>query len=200
GREEPTPEQAEGAARPPRSPLRARAREAAGRARRDAPLTDRLGRARGEDPDLQLPRESRHRSPDQAHGPPARPGAPGCARRVHGRTRCGGPPPRARRVTVRDALADTERRLAAAGIETPRVDAEWLVAHVLGVSRSDVHAHDELDGSALESLVARREHREPLAYVLGDWGFRRLTLKTDARALVPRPETEVLVERALALI
>ena len=103
-------------------------------------------------------------------------------------------------MTVRDALADTERRLAAAGIETPRVDAEWLVAHVLGVSRSDVHAHDELDGSALESLVARREHREPLAYVLGDWGFRRLTLKTDARALVPRPETEVLVERALALI
>ena len=54
-----------------------------------------------------------------------------------------------------------------------------------------------MDG--LEPLLARRESREPLAYVLGEWGFRRLTLKTDARALVPRPETEVLVERALAL-
>ncbi len=53
--------------------------------------------------------------------------------------------------------------------------------------------------TALEPLLVRREAREPLAYVLGDWGFRRLTLRTDARALVPRPETEVLVERALAL-
>jgi release factor glutamine methyltransferase len=103
-------------------------------------------------------------------------------------------------VTVRDALADTEQRLAAAGIDTPRVDAEWLVAHVLGVSRTDIHTRDELDGHALEPLVARRERREPLPYVLGEWGFRRLTLTTDRRALVPRPETEVLVERALALI
>ena len=55
-----------------------------------------------------------------------------------------------------------------------------------------------MDG--LEPLLARREAREPLAYVLGEWGFRRLTLKTDARALVPRPETETLVERALALV
>jgi len=91
------------------------------------------------------------------------------------------------------------RRLAAAGVETPRVDAEWLVAHVLGTTRSGLVARldDEVDG--LEPLLARREAREPLAYVLGEWGFRRLTLKTDARALVPRPETETLVERAVAL-
>jgi release factor glutamine methyltransferase len=84
-------------------------------------------------------------------------------------------------------------------VETPRVDAEWLVAHLLGTTRSGVHVRlgDEVDG--LEPLLARRERREPLAYVLGEWGFRRLTLKTDARALVPRPETETLVERALAL-
>jgi release factor glutamine methyltransferase len=49
-------------------------------------------------------------------------------------------------------------------------------------------------------LVERRGKREPLAYVLGDWGFRGLTLKTDSRALVPRPETEMVVERALAAI
>jgi release factor glutamine methyltransferase len=102
-------------------------------------------------------------------------------------------------VTAREALAEAEQRLAAAGVDTPRVDAEWLVAHLLGTTRSGLAARldDEVDG--LEPLLARRESREPLAYVLGEWGFRRLTLKTDARALVPRPETETLVERALAL-
>ena len=102
-------------------------------------------------------------------------------------------------MTAREALAEAERRLAAAGVETPRVDSEWLVARLLGTTRSGLAARldDEVDG--LEPLLARREAREPLAYVLGDWGFRRLTLKTDARALVPRPETETLVERALAL-
>ena len=102
-------------------------------------------------------------------------------------------------MTARDALGEAEQRLAAVGVETPRVDAEWLVAHLLGTSRSGLAARldDEIDG--LEPLLVRREAREPLAYVLGEWGFRRLTLKTDARALVPRPETETLVERALAL-
>jgi release factor glutamine methyltransferase len=103
-------------------------------------------------------------------------------------------------VTVREAIADAERRLAAAGVDTPRVDAELLVAHVLGVSRTQLYADLDREVDGLEPLLARRESREPLAYVLGDWGFRRLTLKTDARALVPRPETEVVVERALALI
>jgi release factor glutamine methyltransferase len=102
-------------------------------------------------------------------------------------------------VTAREAVGVAERRLAAAGVESPRVDAEWLVAHLLGTTRSGLAAHidDEVEG--LEPLLLRREAREPLAYVLGEWGFRRLTLKTDARALVPRPETETLVERALAL-
>jgi release factor glutamine methyltransferase len=103
-------------------------------------------------------------------------------------------------VTAREALGEAERRLTAAGVETPRVDAEWLVAHLLGTTRSGLATRldDEVDG--LEPLLARREAREPLAYVLGEWGFRRLTLKTDPRALVPRPETETLVERALALV
>ena len=48
-----------------------------------------------------------------------------------------------------------------------------------------------------DANVSRREQREPLAYILGEWGFRRLTLKTDPRALIPRPETEIVVERAL---
>src|SRR5207248_11645187 len=94
-----------------------------------------------------------------------------------------------------------ERRLASAGIDAPRVDAELLLAHVAGTTRSGLYADldREVDGS-WEQLLERRAAREPLAYVLGEWGFRRLTLKTDPRALVPRPETETLVERALALI
>lgn len=103
-------------------------------------------------------------------------------------------------MTAREAIAEAERRFATAGIDTPRVDAELVVAHVLGVSRTQLYADLDREVDGLEPLVARREGREPLAYVLGEWGFRRLTLKTDARALVPRPETEVVVERALALL
>jgi release factor glutamine methyltransferase len=88
--------------------------------------------------------------------------------------------------------------LAEHGVEAPRVDAEWIVAHVSGVSRSAVAvADDDVDERAVERLVRRRAAREPLAYVLGEWGFRRLTLRCDPRALVPRPETELLVERCL---
>jgi release factor glutamine methyltransferase len=102
-------------------------------------------------------------------------------------------------------LAETTVRLEAAGLESPRVDAEVLLAHVLGVSRSALRADlaEELraeDVAALEELVARRERREPLAYVLGEWGFRRLTLAVDRRVLVPRPETEIVVERCLVFL
>jgi release factor glutamine methyltransferase len=107
---------------------------------------------------------------------------------------------------VRPALA-VERvaaTLAEAGVPDPRVDAEILVADVHGVPRSALFVpNGELSAGALgrlEALVARRRRREPLQYVLGEWGFRRLTLAVDRRALIPRPETEVLVERCLALV
>jgi release factor glutamine methyltransferase len=104
-------------------------------------------------------------------------------------------------VTVRDALALAESELAAAGVETPRVDAELLLAHVLGTSRTGVYAQaDTQVPGTWHVLLGRRMEREPLAYVLGEWGFRRLVLKTDARALVPRPETEIVVERCLELL
>jgi release factor glutamine methyltransferase len=91
--------------------------------------------------------------------------------------------------------------LAEPGIETARVAAEWSVAHVLGVTRSELVAENsEVDDSAVWPLVERRALREPLAYVLGEWDFRRLTLRCDARALVPRPETETVVERCLELL
>jgi release factor glutamine methyltransferase len=101
-----------------------------------------------------------------------------------------------------DVLRSVEARLARAGVDTPRVDAEILLAHVLGTTRSALLAGDaepsEEQSRELERLVARRERREPLAYVVGEWGFRRLTLTVDPRVLVPRPETEVVVERCLA--
>jgi release factor glutamine methyltransferase len=107
--------------------------------------------------------------------------------------------------SARVVLEDVVRRLGVAGCESPRVDAELLLAHVLRRSRSALRSElDFVPGdesrAELEALVARRELREPLAYVLGEWGFRRLTLCIDARVLVPRAETEVVVERCLALI
>lgn len=108
-------------------------------------------------------------------------------------------------MTVGEALASATERLRTAGCESPLVDAELILAHVLGRPRSRVRAEigrelaaDEL--ADLEGCVARRELREPLAYVLGEWGFRRLMLEVDSRVLVPRPETEVVVERCLARI
>jgi release factor glutamine methyltransferase len=104
-------------------------------------------------------------------------------------------------VTVREALRAAEERLARAGVDSPRLDAELLLAHALGVTRTQLFAApDDEAPTGFEPLLARREAREPLAYVLGEWGFRRLTLTTDRRALVPRPETEIVVERCLALL
>jgi release factor glutamine methyltransferase len=106
-------------------------------------------------------------------------------------------------MTLGDALARASSRLAEAGIESARLEAELLLAKACDdCARALLYA--ELDRelnaeqeAAFERNVARRVTREPLAYVLGEWGFRRLTLKTDRRALIPRPETEVVVERAL---
>lgn len=105
-------------------------------------------------------------------------------------------------MTPLQAVRRVARELGEAGVPSPRVDAELLVSHVLGLTRSQLYACDAAlgDGESdrLRALVERRRAREPLAYVLGEWGFRRLTLRVDGRALVPRPETEVVVERCLA--
>jgi release factor glutamine methyltransferase len=108
-------------------------------------------------------------------------------------------------LTIRDVLRRSAEYLERKGVDSPRLDAERLLAHALGLTRLELYTeHDRpLTGPELavaRALVERRGAREPLAYVLGEWGFRKLVLKTDARALVPRPETEVLVDRALALL
>jgi release factor glutamine methyltransferase len=106
-------------------------------------------------------------------------------------------------MTLGDALAAATARLAEAGIESARLEAELLLARACDdCARALLYAelNRELtpeQESAFEANVIRRVQREPLAYILGEWGFRRLTLKTDRRALIPRPETEIVVERAL---
>ncbi len=108
-------------------------------------------------------------------------------------------------MTVGEALDAATDYLASHGVERPRLDAELLLARALGLTRLDLYTQHDRPLTAAERATARepvrrRGAREPLAYVLGDWGFRRLTLRTDRRALVPRPETEVVVDRCLALL
>ena len=106
-------------------------------------------------------------------------------------------------MTVGEALAHGTHVLAEAGIDTARLEAELLLARACDdCARALLYMElrRELTPEAeegYEALLERRARREPLAYILGHWGFRRLTLKTDQRALVPRQETEIVVERAL---
>ena len=108
-------------------------------------------------------------------------------------------------MTVGEVVKASTDFLARKDVPSPRVDAEHLVAHALGITRLDLYLQydrpltDE-ETAACRELVRRRGTREPLAYILGEWGFRRLMLNVDSRALIPRPETEVVVERCLALL
>jgi release factor glutamine methyltransferase len=105
---------------------------------------------------------------------------------------------------LRDALEAAVTALSAAGCSTPRLDAEVLIADALGADRSVVHAAPDLaikggDARVIGERVRRRVAREPVAYILGRRGFRRIELLVDSRVLIPRPETELLVEAALEL-
>jgi len=105
---------------------------------------------------------------------------------------------------VRDALARGCADLARAGCETPRLDAEVLLAFVLGVERARLvlDASEPLPADALErygEVIARRSRREPVAYITGVKEFRRISLGVAPRVLIPRPETELLVEVGLGL-
>ena len=103
--------------------------------------------------------------------------------------------------TIDALLRDAVERLRIAGVETPRLDAEVLLANVLGIDRAGVIAHSEApvgDSAAarFSEAIVRREAGEPVAYVRGVREFLGLAFATDRRALVPRPETERLVELA----
>jgi release factor glutamine methyltransferase len=102
---------------------------------------------------------------------------------------------------LRDAVTEAVETLEAAGVDTPRLDAELLLAAVLGVDRAALYADPQagLDMDAalsFDDMLRRRVRREPVAYILGRAHFRALELVVDHRVLIPRPETELLVELA----
>jgi len=107
-------------------------------------------------------------------------------------------------VPVREALDSAVIAIAAAGSDTPRLDAELLLAHALGTDRTSLFLDPArtVTGPAVQAFqgfVRRRSAlREPVAYILGSKGFRRIELCVDARVLIPRPGTETLVEAAVA--
>lgn len=102
-----------------------------------------------------------------------------------------------------EVLQKATQHLEASGVESPRLDAEVLLGHVLALERIHLYVqHDrplvkaELD--AYRTCIARRARREPTAYIVGEREFRSLALKVDSRVLIPRPETELLVDEAVA--
>ncbi|HIP97388.1 MAG TPA: peptide chain release factor N(5)-glutamine methyltransferase [Anaerolineae bacterium] len=105
---------------------------------------------------------------------------------------------------VGSALRWATARLRAAGVDSPRLDAEILLAHVLAVDRAHVLAHPERGLRATESaryrqLIIRRARHEPVPYLVGHQEFYGLDFRLGPAVLIPRPETELLVEAAVAL-
>lgn len=107
--------------------------------------------------------------------------------------------------TTRELLDAGIERLRAAGSESPRLDAQLLLAHVNGVDRTTILAHPEAPvgtgpAAAYEALLARREAGEPVAYLRGIKEFHGRAFVVDRRALIPRPETERVVDLAIAAV
>ena len=106
-------------------------------------------------------------------------------------------------MTVLDALRAGQARLSA--VPDPRLDAEYLLAFVLDMPRLNMLVNKQRiltaqEAAAYDALLSRRENREPLQYILGTQSFMGLPFKTDARALIPRNDTEALCEAALSFL
>lgn len=104
-------------------------------------------------------------------------------------------------ITVARALRTARARLAAAGLETPGLDAEVLLRHVLGWDRTQILTRPEMelladDAARYEALLTERERGQPVAYLTGEREFMGLSFAVGPGVLVPRPETEILVEWA----
>lgn len=102
-------------------------------------------------------------------------------------------------LTVIEVIRKTSEFLGSKGVESARLNAELMVGHALGLPRMRLYIEferpvDAAELAAIRELVRRRGRREPLQHILGFTEFSGLRLKTDGRALIPRPETELLVE------
>lgn len=106
-------------------------------------------------------------------------------------------------VSLRDVIADAQRRLAAAGVPSPDTDALLLAAHIKGVPRARLHLHDEMpseERTAYERLIARRMARVPLQHLLGSAAFRTIEVGVGPGVFIPRPETELLAGAAINVL
>ncbi|MDY4954609.1 MAG: peptide chain release factor N(5)-glutamine methyltransferase [Candidatus Onthomonas sp.] len=106
--------------------------------------------------------------------------------------------------TYNDLYLDTRQRLRKAGIESAQLEARELICYATGKSLDDLIRDSRLYAprpveQKLESLLSRRLEGEPVAYILGEWNFYGLTLDIDHTVLIPRPDTEIIAERAIEL-
>ncbi len=102
-------------------------------------------------------------------------------------------------LTMLDVVRRTTDFLAQSGVPNPRLDAEWIMAHSLDIGRMDLYLQferplNEAELAPMRELVRRRGDREPLQHILGFVDFDNLRIACDTRALIPRPETEELLE------
>jgi release factor glutamine methyltransferase len=104
-------------------------------------------------------------------------------------------------ISIRELLASASQRLRQAGVPSPELDAAWLLGFVTGLERIELLASSRdataSEAARFEQLLRRREQREPLQHLLQGTGFYGLDLRVSPAALIPRPETERLVELAL---
>ena len=108
-------------------------------------------------------------------------------------------------MTISEAITWHEPSLRATGIESARVDMEWMLVHLLDSSRSQLHVETgriltSSEQRQLQKLVEQRGQRIPLQHLLGEVDFHGLRLQVDGRALVPRPETELLAEVSIEIL
>jgi release factor glutamine methyltransferase len=108
-------------------------------------------------------------------------------------------------LTIGEVVRRSARYLAGVGSPSPRLDADLVIAHALGLSRLALYTEFDRPVTAAElagarTVLARRGRREPMAHILGHRAFRRLDLEVSPAALVPRPETEVLVDWVLEIV
>lgn len=107
-------------------------------------------------------------------------------------------------LTVLDVVRKSADFLERKQVESARLNAEWLIAHVLGIGRMELYLQfdrplQDPELGKMRECVARRGKREPLQYIIGQTEFHNITIKCDHRALIPRPETEQLVEQIMDL-
>lgn len=108
-------------------------------------------------------------------------------------------------LTIEEALRLTEAALSEADTEEASVEARWIVAEVLGIKMFELFMNPrkeltETERSRLGEIVRRRERREPLAYITGLTDFRGHLIKVSEAVLIPRPETELIVDEALSIL